>query len=46
MLQKEQETKEFIHMELPEIGELVTTSRALELCRHFTLNYLVARIEP
>ena len=45
MLQKEQDAKEFIYMELPEIGELVTTSRALELCKHFTLDYLVARID-
>ena len=32
-------------MKLPEIGEIITTERALELCRHFNLDYLVARIE-
>jgi len=32
-------------MKLPEIGEIIATQRALELCRHFNLDYLVARIE-
>ena len=33
-------------MKLPEIGEIITTERALELCRHFNLDDLVAtRIE-
>lgn len=45
MLQKEQDKMEILLMKLPEIGELVTTSRVLELCRHFTLDYLAARIE-
>ncbi|MEW6670275.1 MAG: hypothetical protein AB1427_01145 [Thermodesulfobacteriota bacterium] len=31
-------------MKLPEIGDTVTTPEALELCRHFGLDYLVARI--
>ena len=32
-------------MTLPEIGEIITTERALELCRHFSFDHLVARIE-
>ncbi len=32
-------------MELPKIGDRVTTSQAVELCRHFGLNHLVDRIE-
>ena len=32
-------------MNLPEIGETVTTQTALGLCRHFNLDYLVRRIE-
>jgi hypothetical protein len=32
-------------MKLSEIGENITTQRALELCRHFNLDYLFARIE-
>lgn len=32
-------------MELPEINDIITTERALELCRHFGLDYLVSRIE-
>jgi len=32
-------------MKLPEINEIVTTDHALELCRHFGLDYLVDRIE-
>jgi hypothetical protein len=31
-------------MELPKVGETVTTEKALELCRHFELEYLVERI--
>lgn len=30
---------------LPEIGEIVTTEKALELCRHLKLDYLIKRIE-
>jgi hypothetical protein len=32
-------------MEFPEIGATVTTEKALELCRHFEIDYLVSRIE-
>ncbi len=32
-------------MDLPEIREIITTERALGLCRHFGLDYLVSRIE-
>lgn len=32
-------------MELPEIREIITTERALGLCRHFGLDYLVSRLE-
>jgi hypothetical protein len=32
-------------MNLPEIGEIITTVRALELCRHFELDCLIDRIE-
>jgi hypothetical protein len=32
-------------MELPRIDETVTTPKALELCKHFKLDYLVRRIE-
>ena len=32
-------------MKLPEIGDIVTTKEALELCRYFGLDYLVERIE-
>ncbi len=31
--------------ELPKIGEIVTTERALELCEHYGFNYLAKRIE-
>lgn len=31
-------------MELPKIGDTVTTEQALALCRHFGLDYLVERI--
>ncbi len=31
-------------MNLPEIGETITTERALELCKYFELDYLVERI--
>lgn len=30
---------------LPRIGDIITTEQALELCRHFNLDYLVRRIE-
>ncbi len=32
-------------MDLPEIGEVMNARAALELCRHFDLDYLVDRIE-
>jgi len=32
-------------MKLPEIGDTISTEEALELCRHFGLDYLVKRIE-
>jgi len=32
-------------MKLPKIGDTVSTKEALELCRHFGLDYLVERIE-
>ena len=32
-------------MKLPEIGSIVSTEEALQLCRHFDLDYLVERIE-
>jgi hypothetical protein len=32
-------------MKLPEIGDIVTTQWAKELCRHFGLDYLVDRID-
>jgi len=32
-------------MELPAINDTITTEAALELCRHFNLEYLVERIE-
>ncbi len=32
-------------MKLPEIAEVISTETALELCRHFGLDYLVERIE-
>lgn len=32
-------------MNLPEIGDIVTTKEALELCRYFDLDYLIERIE-
>ncbi len=31
-------------MKLPEIGDIITTQKALELCAHFGLDYLVERI--
>jgi hypothetical protein len=31
-------------MELPNIGDTVTTAQALDLCRHFGLEYLAERI--
>ena len=34
-----------IIVELPTIGELVTTERALELCVYYGLNHLAGRIE-
>ncbi|GBC60413.1 hypothetical protein DENIS_1365 [Desulfonema ishimotonii] len=32
-------------MKLPEIGDLITTEQALDLCRHFKLDYLIERIQ-
>jgi hypothetical protein len=32
-------------MDLPEINDIITTERALGLCRRFDLDYLVSRIE-
>ena len=32
-------------MKFPEIGHRVTTEEALELCKHFKLDYLIKRIE-
>ena len=32
-------------MEYPEIGDMVTTEQALDLCRRFNLDYLIHRIE-
>ncbi len=32
-------------MKLPELNENISTDRALELCRHFELTYLIERIE-
>ena len=32
-------------MKLPEIGDILTTKEALELCRYFGLDYLIERIE-
>jgi hypothetical protein len=34
-----------IIVELPKIGEIVTTERALELCSHYGFNHLAKRIE-
>ena len=31
-------------MNLPTIGEIITTKYALELCKHFELNHLIERI--
>ncbi len=32
-------------MNQPEIGDTITTAKALELCRHFSLDYLIDRIK-
>lgn len=32
-------------MKYPEIGDMVTTKQALELCNHFKLDYLIKRLE-
>ena len=32
-------------MNLPEIGDIITTKKALKLCRYFSLDYLIERIE-
>jgi hypothetical protein len=31
-------------MKLPEIGDIITTPKALKLCTHFGLDYLIDRI--
>jgi len=33
-----------LKINLPEIGETITTKRALELCKHFELDHLIERI--
>ena len=40
IMNKEAET-----MNLPEIGDIITTKGALELCRYFSLEYLADRIK-
>jgi len=32
-------------MQLPDIGDMITTEKALQSCRHYGLDYLVNRIE-
>ncbi|MBW1613256.1 MAG: hypothetical protein JRJ57_04640 [Deltaproteobacteria bacterium] len=32
-------------MKLPEINDMITTEQALELCKHFNLDYLIKHIE-
>ena len=32
-------------MMLPDIGQTITTEEALELCKHFKLDYLINRIQ-
>jgi len=32
-------------MKLPKINDMITTEQALELCKHFNLDYLIKRIE-
>jgi hypothetical protein len=32
-------------MKYPEIGDMITTKQALELCKHFNLDYLIKRID-
>ena len=32
-------------MKLPKIGDIITANEALELCRYFSLDYLIERIE-
>jgi hypothetical protein len=32
-------------MQLPKINDMITTEQALELCKHFNLDYLIKRIE-
>lgn len=32
-------------IKLPKIGDTISTNQALELCKHFKLNYLVTRIQ-
>ena len=32
-------------MKRPKINDMITTEQALELCKHFTLDYLIKRIE-
>ncbi len=32
-------------MKLPEINDMITAEQALDLCKHFKLDYLIKRIE-
>jgi len=32
-------------MKLPKINDIITTEQALELCKHFNLDYLIKHIE-
>lgn len=32
-------------MDLPDIGDIITTEKAMQLCRHYGLNFLVDRVE-
>ena len=41
----ENEREKGIIEELPQIGDIVTTERAIELCEHYGLNQLAERIE-
>ena len=45
MASPESVSGEKVISELPKIGDIVTTGRALELCEHYGLNHLTQRIE-
>jgi len=32
-------------MDLPDIGDIITTEKAMQLCRHYGLDFLVRRVE-